>query len=99
LTKVVPPHPEKDARGTAGQLGRGAHRDAKTLGLAWPKAWAERPLTFPREETFAFRRLVGAHMMGDDVIALDTARRPARFRDLAWVQADAMSFTHGDRQN
>ncbi len=31
----------------------------------------------------AFLRLIGAHVRGEDVIALDSARRLARFRDLA----------------
>ncbi|MEJ7636663.1 MAG: hypothetical protein WKF75_01430 [Singulisphaera sp.] len=47
----------------------------------------------------AFGRLVGAHMRGDDVIALDAARRLARFRDLATARADAMGFPRGDRQD
>jgi hypothetical protein len=46
----------------------------------------------------AFLRLVEAHMRGDDVIALDAARKLARFRDLASARADAMGFPQGDRQ-
>ncbi len=47
----------------------------------------------------AFRRLIDAHIRGDDVIALDAARRLVRFRDLASAQADAMGFPQSDRQN
>jgi hypothetical protein len=47
----------------------------------------------------AFGRLIGAHIRGDDVIALDTARRLARFRDLASARADAMGFLRGDGPN
>ncbi len=47
----------------------------------------------------AFGRLVGAHMRGDDVIALDAARKLARFRDLASARADAMGFPQPDGQN
>jgi hypothetical protein len=47
----------------------------------------------------AFGRLVGAHMKGDDVIALDTARKLARFRDLAVARADAMGFPQVDQEN
>ena len=47
----------------------------------------------------AFERLISAHMNGDDVIALDTARRLAKFRDLASASADAMGFPPSDRQD
>ncbi len=47
----------------------------------------------------AFERLVGAHMRGDDVIALDSARRLARFRDLTTARADAMGFPRGEQQD
>ena len=46
----------------------------------------------------AFGRLIGAHMRGDDVIALDAARRLARFRDLASARADAMGFPQGSAE-
>jgi hypothetical protein len=46
----------------------------------------------------AFSRLVDAHMRGEDVIALDTARKLARFRDLATAKADEMGFPREDRQ-
>ena len=47
----------------------------------------------------AFERLIRAHMRGEDVIALDAARRLARFRDLASAKADAMGFPASNRQN
>ena len=47
----------------------------------------------------AFGRLIGAHTRGDDVIALDLARKLAKFRDLATAKAEAMGFTQPTRQN
>ncbi len=47
----------------------------------------------------AFGRLIGAHTRGDDVIALDLARKLAKFRDLATAKAEAMGFTQLTRQN
>ena len=47
----------------------------------------------------AFGKLIGAHARGDDVIALDAARRLARFRDLASARADAMGFIQVDGLN
>jgi hypothetical protein len=47
----------------------------------------------------AFQTLIGAHMRGDDVIALDAARRLARFRDLATAKADAMGFPRDNPQS
>ena len=49
--------------------------------------------------TSAFSRLIGAHIRGEDGIALDTARKLAKFRDLATARADALGFPRGDRQN
>ena len=46
----------------------------------------------------AFQRLVGAHVRGEDVIALDTARKLARFRDLASAKADEMGFPKNSQQ-
>ena len=46
----------------------------------------------------AFRQMIEAHRRGDDVIALNTARRLARFRDLATAKADAMGFPRGNQQ-
>jgi hypothetical protein len=46
----------------------------------------------------AFGRLITAHSRGEDVIALDTARKLAKFRDLAAAKADAMGFPR-DRSN
>ena len=40
----------------------------------------------------AFERLIGAHVRGDDAIALDLARRLAKFRDLASAKAEALGF-------
>ena len=40
----------------------------------------------------AFGRLIAAHTNGDDVVALDTARKLARFRDSTIKQAEAMGF-------
>ena len=40
----------------------------------------------------AFRRLVQAHVLADDTVALDAARRLAKFRDLAAAKADLMGF-------
>jgi hypothetical protein len=45
----------------------------------------------------AFGWLVTAHMSGEDVIALDTARKLAKFRDLTVARADAMGFPRPDR--
>lgn len=45
-----------------------------------------------------FVRLAGAHMRGDDVTALDAARRLAKFRDMASARAEAMGFPPGNRQ-
>ena len=47
----------------------------------------------------AFLRLIGAHVRGEDVIALDTAHKLARFRDLASAKADEMGFAPGDRRH
>jgi hypothetical protein len=47
----------------------------------------------------AFGMLIGAHTRGDDVIALDLARKLAKFRDLATARAEAMGFTQPTRQN
>jgi len=47
----------------------------------------------------AFRRLINAYIWGEDLIALDAARRLARFRDLASAKADATGFPQADRQN
>ena len=47
----------------------------------------------------AFSRLVSAHMRGEDVIALDAARKLARFRDLATAKADEMGFPREERQS
>ncbi|WP_406698713.1 hypothetical protein V5E97_07485 [Singulisphaera sp. Ch08] len=47
----------------------------------------------------AYERLMEVHMRGDDVIALDTARRLANFRDLASAQADALGFPFPERRN
>jgi len=47
----------------------------------------------------AFGRLIGAHKKGEDVIARDTARRLARFRDLASAKAEAMGFPQEARRN
>ena len=46
-----------------------------------------------------FVRLVGAHRRGDDVVALDAARRLVKFRDLASAKADAMGFAWGNRHD
>jgi hypothetical protein len=47
----------------------------------------------------ALRRLVEAHMRGDDVIALSDARRLTKFRDLASAKADDMGFPHDVQHN
>ena len=47
---------------------------------------------------FAFSRLIEAHVRGDEVIALDAARRLSRFRDLAAARADAMGFARPEQQ-
>jgi len=47
----------------------------------------------------AFQRLISVHVRGEDVIALDTARKLTRFRNLALAKADAMGFPQADRQN
>jgi hypothetical protein len=47
----------------------------------------------------AFGRLIDAHIRGEDVIALDAARRLVRFRDLATAAADAMGFPPEARQS
>jgi hypothetical protein len=47
----------------------------------------------------AYKRLVDAHERGEDAIALDTARKLARFRDLATAKADAMGFPLPQGQN
>ncbi len=47
----------------------------------------------------AFERLIGAHVRGDDVIALDTARRLAKFRDLASAKAEALGFPMPEQSN
>ena len=46
-----------------------------------------------------YRRLIGAHEAGRDAVALDSARRLARFRDLVSRQADAMGFARLDPYN
>jgi hypothetical protein len=47
----------------------------------------------------AFGRLIAAHMRGEDVIALDAARKLAKFRDLATAKADEMGFPRQERQS
>ena len=70
--------------GTAWKPGSSARdlTDYKMSYLTLADAWA----------AAAFERLIGAHAMGDDVIALDIARRLTRFRDLATARADALGF-------
>jgi len=43
-----------------------------------------------------FTRLIGAHARGDDVIALDAARKLAKFRDLVSARADALGIPRDD---
>lgn len=45
-----------------------------------------------------FMRLISAHVRGDDVIALDAARKLAKFRDLATARMDEMGFPQGAQQ-
>jgi hypothetical protein len=47
----------------------------------------------------AFNTLIVAHQRSEDVIALDTARKLARFRDLASARADALGFPISNRPN
>jgi hypothetical protein len=47
----------------------------------------------------AFGRLILAHIRGEDVIALDSARKLVRFRDLATATADEMGFPRRERQS
>ena len=47
----------------------------------------------------AFKRLITAHVRGDDVIALDAARKLAKFRDMTVARASAMGFPRPDRSD
>jgi|GEM_PF-3463045 len=47
----------------------------------------------------AVKTFSAAHVNGDDVVALDMARKLAKFRDLATAKADAMGFARGEQQN
>ena len=46
-----------------------------------------------------FGRLINAHRRGDDVIALDLARRLVKFRDRAEMKAKALGFPLAARMN
>ena len=45
----------------------------------------------------SFHRLVAAHARGDDGVALDLARKLARFRDLVTARGDALGFARPGR--
>jgi hypothetical protein len=47
----------------------------------------------------AYTRLILAHELGDDAIALDTARRLVKFRDLASAKAEKMGLAMPDQRN
>ena len=47
----------------------------------------------------AFQRLIAAHIRGDDVVALDAARRLSKFRAAVDAKADAMGFPLPERQS
>jgi hypothetical protein len=47
----------------------------------------------------AFKRLIAAHVRGDDVIALGVALKLAKFRDQVAARADAMGFPRPDRSD
>ena len=47
----------------------------------------------------AYTRMILAHELGDDAIALDTARRLAKFRDLASAKANRMGLPLPDQPN
>jgi hypothetical protein len=47
----------------------------------------------------AYTRLILAHELGDDAIALDTARRLVKFRDLVSAKAEKMGLAMPDQRN
>ena len=79
------------AGGTSWAPGSGArdltdyHIDYTTLATEWAKS--------------AFLLMIGAHVRGEDAIALLLARRLATFRTAVDAQADAMGFVRENRTN
>jgi hypothetical protein len=76
---------------TTGWEPAGARRDLRDYRISY--------LTIAQNWAGAvFRRLVGAHVRGDDAIALDAARRLSAFSAAVEVKAEAMGFQRPNQQ-